>query len=150
MGLILGIAIWVVFDKNKIMKTMAKKIVWKHSTCVNVLADTKHLLPMKWMVVTSNPRDFTIIGTLQTNQIHITRHLLWDKLEINLSSVLLKLGTTEVTLPILVVLPSMDKYRVEISWKTKKYHLHYITYCCHMTSPHKLNTIVIQDINYSV
>ena len=56
---------------------MAKKIVWKHSTYVYVLADTKIYVPIKKMVVTDIPKEYIFRGTLQKKkQIHITSHLL--------------------------------------------------------------------------
>ena len=64
------------------------------------------------MAVTGTHRDSQSEKSYRKNQMHSTRHLLWDTLEINWSSVLLKLGNTKVTLLTLVTVPLMDKYRV--------------------------------------
>ena len=47
-----------------------------------------------------------------THMIHITRHLLLDTLKINFSLVLLILCNIKVTLPTIVTVPFLDKYRV--------------------------------------
>ena len=78
------------------------------------------------MAVTCNPRYFTIKGTLQKNQIHITRHLLLSTFEINWSSVLLKLGNTEATIPTLVTVYLMDKCRDRCIMDGNE-HIPYIT-----------------------
>ena len=93
-------------------ETMAKDVVCKCSICVWNFDCYKNNVPLTQMAVTDNPRDFIIKGTLQKNQIHITRHLLWDTLEINWSSVLQILCNNEVTLLNLVTIPLKDKYRV--------------------------------------
>ena len=71
-----------------------------------LLADRNNSAPITFMTVTVNPRDFTVTGTLPKIQIHITTHLFWDTLEFKWFSVLLKLSSTEVTLPTLVTYPS--------------------------------------------
>ena len=46
------------------------------------------------------------------NQIHITRHLIQDTLDINWSSVLMILHNCKITLPTLVIVPLMEKYKI--------------------------------------
>ena len=99
------------------------------------------------MTVTGNPRDFTFRGTLQEKQIHIARNLLWDTLEINWSSVILKLGNTEVTLPTLVTIPLMDKYTVRSIMDNNELTSYIMLLICFIwQDPHKLSTIVIKDM----
>ena len=112
MGLILGIAFWLIVDKIKTMKPCQRKLFANTVHKYMILADTKHYLAVKLMAVAYNHRSFTIRGTLQKNQLHITRHLHWDTSEINWSLVLLIIVSIEVTLPTQVTVPLMDKYTV--------------------------------------
>ena len=67
-------------------------VVFEYTAHVFVfLADTQHYVPMKLMGVMGNPRDFPV-RILLKSWIYPTRNLLWDTLEINWFSVLLKLS----------------------------------------------------------
>ena len=111
-GPITGIPCWLFFDRNP--ETMAKKTVYQQSTCLCFvfLAGTQHYVPIKLMAVTGNPRYLTIRGNLQRNQIHKVRNLLLDSLETAWSSVLLKLGNSEVSLATSVTIPLIGKHIV--------------------------------------
>ena len=65
------------------------------------------------MVQTGSPRDLTIRGNLQKNQIYMTRYFLCDTFEIDWSRVLLKLGNVEVLLATSVTIPLLNKHRVK-------------------------------------
>ena len=64
------------------------------------------------MAVTGNSREITIRGNLLKPQIHLKRDLLWCTLEIGWISVLLKLGNSEIILPVSVTIPLTNKCRV--------------------------------------
>ena len=114
------------------------------------LAESKLYVPIKLMALTGNSRDFTVSRTLQKNQIHITRHLLWYTLTVNWSLLLLKLGNTEVSLPILVTAPLMDKYRVgSIMRNNELFSCIILLNGVIWLAPHKFNTKNMQDINQS-
>ena len=72
------------------------KIVCKNCTYLCVLADSKHYVPLKLMSNTGNSREFTSRNNVQKNHINITKHLIWDTLDIKQPSVMFKLGNTEI------------------------------------------------------
>ena len=81
------------------------------------------------------------------NQINITKHFIWDTLDINWSSVMLQLGTVDITLPTFVTVPLMRKYRVRNNIDNNDL-ISYIMLLTGVTwqDPHKLNAIAMQDI----
>ena len=149
-GINFGNCILVGTWQNQNNETMAEKTLSKRSTCVHALADIKHYVPIKVMVVTGNSSDFTIRETVQ-KRMYITRHLLWNTLEFNQSSALLKLGNTEVTPPTLVAIPLMNKYRVKTIMDSTDLISDIVLFTGVIWQAlHKLNTITIEDINQSV
>ena len=101
----LEIVFWLIPIKPK--ETMETELFANTEHVYIFLAVTKHYVHIKLISTTSNHWEFTMRVSLHRNQIHITRHLLWNTLEIYWSSVLLKLGISEVTLPTLVTMPVM-------------------------------------------
>ena len=146
MGLLVEIKFWLIIDKIKMMNQWQRKLFVKAVQVFMLLADKSSMF--KYNNVSK--RDFTIGGTYK-NQIHITRYLLWGMLEITWSSLLLKLGNTEVTLATLVTVPLMDKYRIR-SIMDNSDLISYIILPTAVTreAPHKFNSITIQDINQHV
>ena len=140
--------LWI---KLKALKPQQRKL-FGNAVHINVfLADSKHYIPVMLMSTTGNPRDFTVTGTLQKNYISITEHLIWDTLNIKWSSVMLKVGNDETTLPDLVTVPLMDKYRVRsIMDITSLVSYIFLLTGATQQAPHKCNTLPIQDINQSV
>ena len=78
------------------MKQWQRKLFSNTVHVYMLLADTKCYVSIKLMAVIGNLRYFTVSGTFK-KQTYITRHLLWDTLEINWSSLQLKYNSTEVT-----------------------------------------------------
>ena len=82
-GLLLGIALWLVWVKLKTLKPWQRK-VFAHTVHAYVfLADTKYYVSIKLKSTTGNPRYFTVGGTLQKNHIKLIKHLIWNTLDIN-------------------------------------------------------------------
>ena len=142
MGLILEIAFCLILNKMKAPKSCRENTVH-----IDVfLANSKHHVPIKLMSTAGNPKDFTLRGTLQKNQITITKHLILATFDIYWSSVMLKLGKAT-----LVMTPLMDKYRVRSIMDNDDL----IPYIMLLTgviwqSPHKINAVAIEDINHSI
>ena len=90
-------------------------------------------------------------NTKEKKQIKITKHLIWGTLDINLFEVLLKLDNAEVTLPTVVSVPVMDKYRDQ-SIMDNNDLISYIMLLTGVTwqTPNNFNAIVMQDINQSI
>ena len=125
---------------------MAKEIACKYSKCIYLFGSYKILSSYK-----TNANKIGQSEELYKNQIHITKHMIWDTLYINWSSALLKLGNAEATLPPLVTIPFRNKYRVRNIMENNNL----ISYIILLTSvtrqvPCKLNSIDRKDINHSV
>ena len=132
-------------------KTLAEKIVCKHNAYLYISGWFQTLCPCRNDVTNRESWRLHSQRTLQKNQITITKHLIWDTFDINWSSVMLKLGNADITLPTLVAVPLMDKYRVR-SIMESNYLNSYIILLTGVTwhGPHKFNAVAIQDINHSV
>ena len=63
--------------------TVAKKILYIHSSYLYILADAKYYVPIKLMYTRRNPKDFTVRNTLEKNNIKLIKLLIWDTLDIN-------------------------------------------------------------------
>ena len=97
-----------------------------------------------------NPSDFQSEDPYRKLVAHY-KTFVWDTLEINWSPMLLKLGSTKVTLTTAVTVPLTDKYRVR-SIMNNNDLISYIMLLAGVTwqVPYKFNTVAIQDINQSI
>ena len=106
-------------------------------------------MPIKLKSTMGNPRHFIFRDTIQKNHITLRAHLIWDTSDINWSSVILKLGNAEITLPNLVTVPLVDKYRIRSIMENTTL-LPYIMVLTGDTwqAPQNPNALPNQDINH--
>ena len=129
-------------------------LIWQRKLLANTvhiyvfLAFSKYHVSIKLMSTTGKPRNLTLRSTLQKKHINLARHLIWVTLDINWSSVILKLGNAEIVLPNLVTVHLVDKNIVR-SIRENTTLLSSIILFMGVTwqAPHKPNALPIQDFN---
>ena len=96
----MGFAFWVILDEIKVLKPLQRNLFANKVHIYVYLADSKTLGSYQ-IEATGNPIISQLEESSRKKQVTMTKHLVWDTLDINWSSGILKLGI-EATLPTLV------------------------------------------------
>ena len=105
------------------------------------------------MSTTGNCREFTTRKTVQKDHVNIIKHLIWDTLDINWPSVILKLYNADSTLSNLLTCLSWINRESEASWTIPSMlpcFLFLLFTRDTWQAPPKPNALPVQDINQSV
>ena len=88
------------------------------------IADAQFYVPIDLSKIAGNVHFFKLTGALLLENINLRKNWIWDVLEIDWSDVCLTLNGKEINLPISIVIPLVDKFRVRWLIKKDPLHLH--------------------------
>ena len=81
-------------------------------------------MPIDLSKIAGNVQLFKLTGALLVENINLKRYWIWDVLEVDWSDVHVTLNGKEINLPISIVIPLMDTFRVRWLIKKNPLHLH--------------------------
>ena len=86
------------------------------------IADTQSYVPIDLRKIAGNVHLFKLTGALPLEHINLRKNWIQDVLEVDWSDIHVTLNGKEINLPISIVIPLVDKFRVR--WLMKKDPLH--------------------------
>ena len=102
---------------------------WLFSNIVKIklfIADDQSYVPIELSKIAGNVHLFKLTGALHLENINLKRNWIWDVLEVDWNDVHVTLNGKEINLPISIIIPLMDKFRVRWLIKKNPLHLHII------------------------
>ena len=88
------------------------------------IVDAQSYVPTDLTKIAGNVHLFKLTGALLLENINLKKNWIWDVLEVDWSDICVTLNGKEVNLPICIVIPLMDKFRVRWLLKKDPLHLH--------------------------
>ena len=88
------------------------------------IADTQSYVPIELSKIAGNVHLFKLTGTLPLENINLKRNWILDVLEVDWSDVCMTLNGKEINLPMSIVIPLVDKFKVRWLIKKNPLHLH--------------------------
>ena len=124
MILILVIVIILVFHKFRNSKIFRRQLFSNTVKIKLFIADAQSYVPIGLTKIAENVYLFKLIGALLLENINLKKKWIWDALEVDWSDIHLTLNGKEINLPISIVIPLVDKFRVRWLMKQDPLHLH--------------------------
>ena len=112
MILILVIVTILAFDKLRKSRIFRGRLFSNIVKIKLFIADAQSYVPMELSKIAENVHLFKLTGTLLLENINLKRNWIWDVLEVDWNDVHVTLNGKEINLPISIVIPLVDKFRV--------------------------------------
>ena len=122
MILILVVVIILAFDKFRNSRIFRGQLFSNIVKIQMFIADAQSYVPIDLTKTAGNVHLFKLTGTLLLENIYLKKNWIWDVLEVDWSVIHVTLNGKEINLPISIVLPLVDKFRVR--WLMKRDPLH--------------------------
>ena len=124
MILILVVVIILAFDKFKKSRIFRGQFFSNIVQIKLFIEDAQSYVPIDLSKVAGNVHMFKLTGALLLGNINLRKTWIWDELEVDWSDIHVPLNGKEMNLPISVVIPLVNKFRVRWLMKKDPLHLH--------------------------
>ena len=122
--LILVVIIILAFEKFRNSRIFRGQLFSNIVKIKLFIEDAQSYVPIDVTKIAGNLHLFKLTGALLLENINLQKNLIWDVLEVDWSDIHVTSNGKEINLPISIVIPLVDKFRVRWLLKKDPLHLH--------------------------